>query len=290
MKQPPPASSADCRTVSMPERRCPLCGAARVAPLFVKHETPYWKCGCSFCFSTPDVNPNLANAIDDFEAAYLQYLEPNPADRANFDALYSWMTSIVPLEGARLLDVGAGSGKLVRDLLRLGVDARGIEPSRALFDRFLAGDQAFARTTIEDVHDTFNAVTTFDVIEHVADPNRFADAIAERVAPGGVWFLSTPDAATLTARAFGRYWHFYSPYHLSYFSPRTLDRLAERHGFRRTHLAYPGRIRSVGYMVRYVAEFIGGGAAPPWASRLDGWHFPVNLFDTMQVALRRSVT
>lgn len=275
----------------MAERACPLCGSTQVAPLFVKQQTPYWRCGdCSFRFSTPDVNPNLANEIDDFEAAYLQYLEPNPVDRVNFDALYSWMTSIVPLEGARLLDVGAGSGKLVRDLRRLGVEAHGIEPSRALFDRFLAGDDAFARTDLEDVHDTFDAVTTFDVIEHVADPNRFAAAIGERLAPGGVWFLSTPDVEALTAKAFGRYWHFYGSYHLSYFGPRTLDRLAARHGFRRTHLAHPGRVRSIGYMVKYVAEFIGGGTPPSWALRLDEWCLPINLFDTMQVALRRSAT
>ena len=272
----------------MGERVCPLCGSARVVQLFVKQRTPYWRCtSCSFRFATPEVNPNLANAIDDYPTAYMQYLGPNPTDRQNFDALYAWMTSIAPFEGARLLDVGAGSGKLVRDLRRLGVDARGIEPSPALFDRFLAGDEAFAHATLEDVHGTFDAVTTFDVIEHVADPNRFAEAIAERLAPGGTWFLSTPDVESLTARAFGRRWHFYYPYHLSYFGPRTLDRLAARHGFRRTHLTHPGRLRSIGYMVRYVSEYIGDGTAPPWASRFDNWRLPTNLFDTMQVALRR---
>jgi hypothetical protein len=48
-----------------------------------------------------------------------------------------------------------------------------------------------------------------------------------------------------------------------------------------------GRRRSVGYMIRYAAEFIGGIAPPRWARRFDGWYLPVNLFDTMYVAFRR---
>jgi hypothetical protein len=105
--------------------------------------------------------------------------------------------------------------------------------------------------------------------------------------PGGVFFGSTPDVGSLTARAFGRRWHFYYPYHLSYFEPRTLTNAAELHGLRMLDCQHRGRVRSVGYMVRYVAEFIGGSAAPGWAGRFDGWYVPVNLFDTMYFAFRR---
>jgi hypothetical protein len=90
--------------------------------------------------SSPDVNPNLANTIDDFEDAYLRYLEADPSDAANFASLVAWMERRGPLRGARLLDVGAGSGKLVRRFLAHGTIAEGLEPSRSLFDRFLAGD------------------------------------------------------------------------------------------------------------------------------------------------------
>src|SRR4029450_10271708 len=129
--------------------------------------TDYWKCpDCSFRFATPDRNPNLANTLDEYEDAYLQYLAPDPADAANFDALYRWMRGIKPLEGSRLLDVGAGSGKLVRYLRRRGVDACGTEPSRGLFDRFLAGDGAFTCASLDDggvPAGSFDVVTAFDV-------------------------------------------------------------------------------------------------------------------------------
>jgi 2-polyprenyl-3-methyl-5-hydroxy-6-metoxy-1,4-benzoquinol methylase len=274
----------------MAERTCPLCGSPRIAPLFVKRAVDYWSCAdCRFRFATPDVNPNLAATLDSYEDAYLQYLGSHPADRANFDSLYRWMAGIAPLEGKRLLDVGAGSGKLVRYLRQRRVDALGIEPSRALFDRFLARDLAFTCASLDDLRgagQAFPVVTAFDVIEHVADPVGFLRGIVAMLEPGGVFFLSTPDVESLTAKLFGRHWHFYYPYHLSYFGQRTLAAAAGPHGLRIIARTHRGRRRSIGYVIRYAAEFICGAAAPAWASRFDEVYLPLNLFDTMYVAFR----
>jgi len=278
----------------MRDGTCPLCGSGRAVLLFTKEETDYRECpDCGFRFSTPDRNPNVTNTLDDYEAAYLQYLAPDSGDDANFESIYQWMADVTRLDGKRLLDVGAGSGKLVRYLRRRGVDAHGIEPSRALFDRFLSGDAAFACATI-DAGDSpiaaFSVVTAFDVIEHTPDPVAFLRGIASALEPGGVFFLSTPDVESLTAKAFGRRWHFYYPYHLSYFGPQTLARAAAAQGLRMLECRHRGRRRSVGYMIRYVAEFIRRVDAPRWASRFDSWYVPVNLFDTMYVAFRRDMT
>src|SRR6185295_5438396 len=82
------------------EQLCPVCRSGRAEPLFSKQGTDYWECpACRFRFATPDPNPNLANTLDQYEDAYLQYLAPDPADAANFDALYRWMTSVTPLLG-----------------------------------------------------------------------------------------------------------------------------------------------------------------------------------------------
>ncbi len=273
------------------ERVCPLCGAT-AAPMFRKRQVDYWRCAaCTFRFSTPEINPNLTQTLDGYEDAYLQYLADDPADAANFESLCRWLEQFAPLAGTRLLDVGAGSGKLVRFLRGRGIDAHGIEPSRALFDRFLAGDPAFTHATLEQLHQStalrFDVVTAFDVIEHVPDPGGFLRGVSAALQPGGTFFASTPDVDSLTARVFGRHWHFYYPYHLSYLGPATMAQAAARHGLRVMQSVHRGRLRSTAYMIRYAAELIAGTKPPRWARWFERRYLPVNLFDTMYVAFRR---
>ena len=274
------------------ERMCLLCRSSAVARIFSKRETDYWRCAsCTFRFATPDVNPNLTRTLEGYEQAYLQYLAADPSDAANFESLHRWMERFAPLAGRTLLDVGAGSGKLVRFLRGRGVDACGIEPSRALFEKFLTGDPTFTCATLDELasstHHTFDIVTAFDVIEHVPDPRAFLSGIASALKPGGTCFVSTPDVESLVARIFGRRWHFYYPYHLSYLGPRTLGGVAAHEGLRVLDVRHRGRLRSVAYMIRYAAEMIGGISAPGWARWFEGRYLPVNLFDTMYVAMRR---
>jgi SAM-dependent methyltransferase len=261
--------------------------------VFRKREVDYWRCGrCSFRFATPDVNPNLTKTLSGYEEAYLQYLSDDPGDGVNFESLCGWMEEFAALDGKRLLDVGAGSGKLVRFLRSRGVDAKGIEPSRALFDRFLQGDPAFACATLDDLHapdqPPFDVITAFDVIEHVPDPVGFLSGIERLLAAGGICFVSTPDVESLVARAFGRRWHFYYPYHLSYLGPGTIARAAAPSRLHVIDTRHRGRLRSTAYMIRYGAEMILGSRAPRWARWFESWYVPVNLFDTMYVVLRRT--
>jgi 2-polyprenyl-3-methyl-5-hydroxy-6-metoxy-1,4-benzoquinol methylase len=275
------------------ERPCPLCGSGDAARIFTKREVDYWRCGrCTFQFATPDVNPNLTKELSGYEEAYLQYLADDSSDAVNFESLCGWMEEFTALEGRRLLDVGAGSGKLVRFLRRRSVDAKGIEPSRALFNRFLKDDPAFACATLDDLHaherKAFDIITAFDVIEHVPDPVGFLGGIETLLAAGGTCFVSTPDVESLVARSFGRRWHFYYPYHLSYLGPRTLARAAALHGLQAIDSRHRGRLRSSAYMIRYGAEMILGARAPRWARWFESRYLPVNLFDTMYVVLRRT--
>jgi 2-polyprenyl-3-methyl-5-hydroxy-6-metoxy-1,4-benzoquinol methylase len=267
-----------------------LCGAA-AAPLFTKAGAPFYRClACDFRFARPPSNPNFENRLEDFEAAYLHYLRPEPVDAVNFAALWRWMERFGRLNGGALLDVGCGSGKLVRFLRGRGVEAYGLEPCRALFDHFLSGEPWFAHGTAADAavpRERYEVVTAFDVLEHVDRPAELLGQLAARLSPGGRLYLSTPDVGSLAARMLGRRWHFYGRYHLSYFSPRIVTALAARYGLVRTHCSWRGRHRSLGYALRYLLEFVAGRAAPPWLAPLDRVTLPINLFDTMYLCFRK---
>jgi 2-polyprenyl-6-hydroxyphenyl methylase/3-demethylubiquinone-9 3-methyltransferase len=104
-----------------------------------------------------------------------------------------------PLEGKSALDVGCGAGLLTEPLARLGAVVTGIDASAEVIEaarahaagtgiaiNYLAGG-------VEDLDGRYDVVTAMEVIEHVADPQRFVDDLARRLGPGGLLIMSTPN-------------------------------------------------------------------------------------------------
>jgi 2-polyprenyl-6-hydroxyphenyl methylase / 3-demethylubiquinone-9 3-methyltransferase len=114
----------------------------------------------------------------------------------------------MPLAGLRILDVGCGGGLLCEPLARLGATvtgidavAEGVEAARAHGEgEALAID--YRVTTAEalaEAGERYDAVVSFEVVEHTADRAAFLAALCDLVAPGGGLALSTLNR---TPRAF----------------------------------------------------------------------------------------
>ncbi len=105
-----------------------------------------------------------------------------------------------PLEGKNALDVGCGAGLLAEPLARLGAEVTAIDPAAELISaaREHAAGQGLAIdyrvSAVEDLPGTFDLITSMEVIEHTADPQRFLNDLAKRLAPNGLLILSTPNA------------------------------------------------------------------------------------------------
>ena len=108
--------------------------------------------------------------------------------------------AVRPLSGKRALDVGCGAGLLCEPLARLGASVTGVDAAPENIEA--ARDHAEAMGLAIDYRHgelaqldlaTFDLVCSLEVIEHVADKARFVAALAERLAPGGLMVLSTPN-------------------------------------------------------------------------------------------------
>lgn len=107
-----------------------------------------------------------------------------------------------PLEGKRALDIGCGGGLLAEPLARLGADVTAIDAAPEAIEvakahaaaQGLAIDyRAAPAEAIAAAGETFDLVTSMEVIEHVADLPAFVAALAAVIAPGGLALLSTPN-------------------------------------------------------------------------------------------------
>jgi 2-polyprenyl-3-methyl-5-hydroxy-6-metoxy-1,4-benzoquinol methylase len=142
------------------------------------------------------------------------------------------------LPSGRWLDVGCSSGQFVACARERGIDCEGIDVSAVAVDRGRSRGLPLAVAAIEDwtPSSAYDAITCFDVVEHVLDPAAFVADAHRLLKPGGALVITVPNLASLSRQVMGRRWYFYIPEeHLHYFRPSTLQRLVSNHGFVVTH-------------------------------------------------------
>jgi len=125
----------------------------------------------------------------------LAYIREAAVSRFNLDA-----SSLAPLKGRTLLDIGCGGGLLSEPLSRMGANVTAIDPSEknistaATHASESGVDIDYRATTAEELCATgvrYDIVLNMEVVEHVADVDLFMKTTAEIVAPGGIMVVAT---------------------------------------------------------------------------------------------------
>ena len=167
--------------------------------------------------------------------------------RENFRRVLDRIGALLPLRGARLLDIGSAHGWFLEEAAARGVEATGVEPDEDIAAESVARELDVRTGYFPDVtpeSEAFDVVTFNDVLEHIPDARGTLDACARVLRPDGVIAINIPSADGLGYRVasgaarvglrgpFERFWQHGLPSpHCHYFTKASLGRVLEDTGF-----------------------------------------------------------
>ncbi len=170
------------------------------------------------------------------------------------------------LQGGRVLDIGSGYGYFRVALGEAGYEHEGLEVSdhaRAVAQRSygLSTHGGTLEQHWEAWESRYDAVTLFDLIEHLADPDLFLARAAQILRPGGLLGVKTPNIDCPEARVFGPHYHSLKREHLAFFSADSLTAAARGAGLQPVDVATASHL---------LVGFVGATQTRRWERELQG--------------------
>jgi len=237
-------------TPSRPEpaarKPCALCGREAFSPLWRLEGFSFVRCrGCGLIQQNPQ--PLATAVLRRYGQDYLDYevsrqfdyrdLELLALADLRFEERAGFLVETARREGRApaILDVGCATGALLAHFRDAGWQATGVEAcaESAAYGRAHFGLD-IRPTTLEGAglgDSRFDVVHASHLIEHLNDPAGFLATVRGLLRPGGLLFLTTPNADGFQARLLGKAWRSAINDHLYLFSATTMRSMLERSGF-----------------------------------------------------------
>jgi 2-polyprenyl-3-methyl-5-hydroxy-6-metoxy-1,4-benzoquinol methylase len=224
-------------------RACPHCSSNTKSPELAKDHLQLVRCQeCDLVYVDPvfdeehyektyrsEEYQQIGKALG--EESHLYRVERFGAERVDI------MRNHLPgVSQPRFLDVGCSTGFVVEAAQRAGWHAQGLDlnPSAIAFGQ--RRGLKLHNLTLEEFpapEGSFDAIGLFDVLEHLAQPKQILEKVVDLLAPGGIVFVYVPNYDSASRLLMGSEAHFIWPtHHLTYFTPRTIQRFVESAGLK----------------------------------------------------------
>ncbi len=213
---------------------------------------------CGLLFTNPRPTPesiaaNYTNVEDQ------TYLDAEAARFATFKRRLQWLEEHSGVgTGRRILDIGAYTGVFVEVAAQAGWDAYGLEPSHWAVLQAQQLDRQVMQGLIQQ-HPfeaaSFDAITMWDVIEHVPDPVEVLREAYQLLKPGAWIAVHTMDTHSRFAKLMGSRWPWLMEMHIVYFTRKTLKETIEAAGFEVHEVKAEGRYLQLQYLVSRLQSY-----------------------------------
>lgn len=216
---------------------CPVCGQDSFSHVFDKNNEPFVRCDyCSLLLINP--RPVYAQVLDTYSRNYSEKYAKKSIKKMRRCRRWVARTKKANRIEGRWLDVGCSVGFVVKAAADLGFDAYGVDVERwgVEYGREKLNLKNLYSGSLEDQDfpdGYFNAISLYDVIEHVPDLNRLVKELKRILAHKGIIDIITPDLGHWRVPADLSTWNEIKPSeHLYYFSADTLSKLMQKHGLK----------------------------------------------------------
>lgn len=231
-------------------RPCPTCGGSESSLELEKDYMRIVRCtACDLVYVSPTFDE--AHYTQVYASAEYQEIVRDLGIRSHDYRVQRFGRERVDIMGRhvssaspRFLDVGCSTGFVVEAARDRGWDAVGLDlnPSAVEYGRSRGLDLRTAALEEADLEPaSFDAVSLFDVLEHLLDPVRTLRACMHLLTPGGIVFLYVPNYDSASRLLMGKDAHFIWPtHHLNYYTPTTIRDLLRREGLTTEYVATEG--------------------------------------------------
>ncbi|MCQ9207311.1 MAG: class I SAM-dependent methyltransferase [Omnitrophica bacterium] len=235
---------------------CPACGSGDHTHEFKK--SPFSYVSCKKC-RTLFVNPRppfcaVRKFYSESQSASFwinEFFKPTVRARRKkiFVPRAAYVSEMIRLnENSVIGDIGAGFGIFLEELRKVlpGNDYVAIEPSGEMADICAQKKLRVVRGFLEELEGmdgTFDLLTTFELIEHLCDPESFLKKVYSLLKPGGSFYLTTLNGLGFDILLL---WEKSKstepPHHLNFFNTASIRRLLKKLGFEIVEVSTPGRL------------------------------------------------
>ena len=188
---------------------------------------------------------------------------------------------------SKVLDIGCGSGLLVKEFESLNYDSYGLEPSNFLADKGIENNLNIYRGTLDDknYYNEFDFISLVDVIEHVQNPQDLLAKINRALHDDGSFLVITPRRDSFFRLILGFKWWHYRIAHVGYFSKKNLIEIMKNSGFEIIEYKFATWFLPLDYILNRILKYL------PFIQFRFNFakeiSLPINLFDSSMVIAKK---
>lgn len=221
-------------------QKCLLCDTAKLNPL-TGYEKDFLvqckRCGFVFCKRIPTATELVKH--------YEQYSRANIISPITLKRYEQLLEKFEPYRKTNnIIDVGCGDGFFLQVAKQKGWNVYGTEFTEKAVEVCSAKGISMQQGPLDIANYNgiqFDVVTSFEVIEHINNPNEEIAKFNNLLRTGGIVYATTPNFNSISRSLLKGTWSVIEyPEHLSYYTATTIKKLFAKHGFKTLSITVSG--------------------------------------------------